>query len=82
MAEWPFDVRILALAPGRERRYISAEWHDALVVVGRGEIELAGLTGGRRRFGRGAVLYLDGLPLRALQNRAAEPAVLVAVRRR
>jgi quercetin dioxygenase-like cupin family protein len=77
-----FDVRVVQLPPGAERASHEAEWRDALVVVDRGEIELDCVGGSRRRFGSGAVLWLDGLPLRALRNPGAEPAVIVAVSRR
>jgi quercetin dioxygenase-like cupin family protein len=77
-----FDVRVVGVAPGCERAYEEAEWRDALVVVDRGEIELECLGGSRRRLSRGAVLWLSGLPVRALRNRGPERAVLVAVSRR
>jgi hypothetical protein len=75
----PFAVRVVAVPPGRARAYDAAEWRGALVLVARGEIELEGVSGGRERFARGALLSLDGLPLRALHNRGAGPASLVAV---
>jgi hypothetical protein len=77
-----FELRTFVVAPGGERPYAGADWHDALVVVERGEIELEWRNGARRRFGRGAVLWLSDLPLRTLRNRAREPALLVAVSRR
>ena len=77
-----FDVRVVELPPGGERASRAAEWRGALVVVDRGEIELDCACGSRRRFARGAVLSLGGLPLRGLRNPGPEPAVLVAVRRR
>ncbi|MGH2970359.1 MAG: hypothetical protein ACRDK0_15055, partial [Solirubrobacteraceae bacterium] len=76
-----FDRREVAVAPGRARAYDEAEWSDALVVVERGEIELECMAGGRRRFACGDVLWLSGLPLRALHNLGREPALLVAVTR-
>lgn len=76
-----FERRVIVVAPGRSHAYDEAEWRDALVVVKHGEIELDCSAGGCRRFGRGAVLCLTGLPLRALRNRGPEPAVLVAVSR-
>jgi hypothetical protein len=78
----PFLFRAVALEPGVARIYNEAEWHDSIVVVGRGEIELEQLDGARCRFGRGDVLWLVGLPLRSLHNRGEETAVLVAVSRR
>lgn len=77
-----FDLREVAVAPGAERAYDAAEWADALVVVARGEIELEGRHGARRRFARGAVIVLVGLNLRVLRNDGDEPAVLLAVSRR
>jgi hypothetical protein len=77
-----FEVRAVAVAPGGERAYDETEWRDAIVVVERGEVELECRGGSRRRFGRGAVLWLAGLPLLALRNRGSEPALLAAVSRR
>jgi quercetin dioxygenase-like cupin family protein len=77
-----FDLREVAVAPGAERDYDAAEWADALVVVARGEIELEGRCGVRRRFARGDVIFLVGLNLRVLRNDGDEPAVLLAVSRR
>lgn len=77
-----FELREIAIAPGCERAYAEAEWRDALVVVERGEVELECLGGSRHRFRRGDVLWLSGLRLRRLRNRAAEFAVLVAFSRR
>ena len=77
-----FVHRVVRVPPGRARDYDEADWRDALVVVVRGEIELEARAGGRERFARGAVLSLAGLPLRALHNQGAEPAELLAVRRR
>jgi hypothetical protein len=77
-----FDLRVLAIAPGGTRLYQDLEWTDALVVVERGEIELEGLGGGRRRFGCGDVLCLGAVPLRALHNPGRRPALLAAVSRR
>ena len=77
-----FELRAISLAPGAERAYDAEEWRDALVVVERGEIELEPIAGGRTHLGPGAVLWLFGLPLRALHNRGTEPAIVVAVARR
>ena len=76
-----FEVRRVAVAPGRTRAYDEAEWSDAVVVVARGRIELEGLSGAHRTLKRGAVLWLVGLPLRALHNHGREPAVMVAFTR-
>ncbi len=77
-----FDVRMVELPPGVERASHEAEWRDALVVVGVGEIELECRNGTTHRFARGDLLCLTGLSLRALHNRGDEPALLVAVSRR
>ncbi len=77
-----FARTVVELAPGGLRPYDAAEWHGALVVVERGEVELQRATGAGLRLRRGAVLCLAGLALRALHNPGAEPTVLVAVRRR
>jgi hypothetical protein len=77
-----FALHAISIAPGGEHLYDQDEWRDALVVVERGQIELECSAGGRLRFGPGAVLWLFGLPLRALYNCGAEPALVVAVSRR
>lgn len=77
-----FAVRAVGVEPGGHRIYNAAEWDDALVVVTCGEVELECLSGTRVRFGRGDLLWLAGLPLRALHNRGREPTLLLAVSRR
>ena len=76
-----FDVRVVAVPPGGDRPYVAAEWHDAIVFVQRGEIELRGVSGATRSFARGDLIWLDGVPLRVLHNPGTEPAVLIAVSR-
>ncbi|MGW4425970.1 hypothetical protein [Streptosporangium sp. NPDC004631] len=77
-----FELRRIVLAPGFSADYDESEWRDAIVVVEQGEFEAEGLDGRRRRFGRGDVLWLADLPLRALRNPGRAAAVLVAVSRR
>ena len=77
-----FTRRELVLDPGDRRAYDETEWHDALVVVKRGELDIECRAGGRMRFVAGDMLWLTGLPLRALKNEGAEPVVLVSVSRR
>ncbi|CAL9524014.1 hypothetical protein SUDANB95_03865 [Actinosynnema sp. ALI-1.44] len=72
-----FRSRVVTVAGTRP--FDPDEWRGALVVVTAGEVELEGAGGTRRAFGRGAVLVLDGLGLRALHQHGPEPAVLVAV---
>jgi hypothetical protein len=74
-----FVLRAVTIAPGRELPYDGAEWRGALVVVDRGAIDLESVHGARWRFGRGAMLWLAGLPVRALCNGGNEPARLIAV---
>jgi hypothetical protein len=77
-----FELRLVALDPGGDRPYDAAEWRGALVVVERGEVELEANSGRCWTFKAGSVLWLVGLPLRALHNRGAEQTVLSAVTRR
>ena len=77
-----FERRVVVLAPDHTWLYDAAEWRGAIVVVEHGQIELECLNGSRHRFGRGDILWLDRLPLRALCNPGHTPAVLVAVSRR
>ncbi len=72
----------VVLAPGAERGYVAAEWRDALVIVEQGSLELVGLSGTCRRLECGAVLWLAGLPLRALRNRGSVNTRIVGVARR
>lgn len=76
-----FVMRAVTLTPGSERAYDEREWRDALVAVVRGEIELVWSSGTSRRFGRGALLCLNGLSLRAVRNRRGDLAVLLTVSR-
>jgi hypothetical protein len=77
-----FAMRVAVVGPGGSRAYDEAEWRDAIVVVEYGEIVLESRGGDSYRFGRGAVLWLEGLSLLALRNPGPEAAVLVAVSRR
>lgn len=74
----------MRVAPGCEWAYSEDDrfWRDAMVVVDEGEVELVGLCGTRRLLGCGSMLWFAGMPLRALYNPRAEPALLVAVARR
>jgi quercetin dioxygenase-like cupin family protein len=74
-----FALRALILAPGGRRAYDDAEWRGAIVIVESGAIVLEPRAGRPHRFGPGDVLWLQGLPIRALHNPGSEPAVLVAV---
>jgi quercetin dioxygenase-like cupin family protein len=77
-----FEVRRVTVAPGRALAYDEADWRDALVVVEHGRIELEATGGSRRMFERGAVLWLAGVPLRAVHNHGPERVVMVVFTRR
>ena len=77
-----FARRTVVLEPGTSRPSHDAEWHDALVLLVQGAVDLECTAGGRRRFHAGAVLWLAGINLRALHNVGIDPAVLLAVSRR
>ncbi|ADB50884.1 cupin domain-containing protein [Conexibacter woesei] len=76
------ELRLVEVAPGAAKRCDDDAWHDALVVVERGEVELQDAHGGCRRCAPGEVLWLAGLPLHAIHNRGSRPALLAAVARR
>jgi hypothetical protein len=77
----PFERRRVLVPPGSSRPYDEEEWRDAIVVVECGEIEIEGRCGVRARFRAGAIIWLFGLRLVALNCVGSEPAVLVAVAR-
>ena len=77
-----FLRRVVEIEPGGVVEYVSEQWDDALVVVERGALEVEGHCGGRRRFERGDVLWLAGLPLRTLHNPGTEHTLVAAVSRR
>jgi hypothetical protein len=76
-----FAQRVLTLPPGESRPYAEADWVDAIVLVATGQVEVEGIGGTRQSFERGDLLWLTGLPVRALHNRGDQAAVLVAVSR-
>ena len=75
----PFRLRVVVLEPGTAKAYESSEWAGELVVIERGRIEMECTQRRRRAFTRGAVFWLEGLPLRALHNPGTALAVLSAV---
>jgi hypothetical protein len=77
-----FQRRVITIAPGHSEGYVAADWHDAIVVVEHGQIELELMDGSRACFPDGAILPLSHLPLRRLHNPGSAPAVLAAVSRR
>ena len=76
-----FTVRRYVVPPRSERAYAPADWHDALVVVESGAIELEAMNGMSRTFVKGDVTTLARTPLRVLRNRNPVAAVLVATSR-
>jgi hypothetical protein len=72
-------LRATTVAPGCARPYAEAEWREALVFVAGGEVELESLAGCRCRILPGDLVWLDGLPLRALHNRGLATALLIAI---
>ena len=74
-----FVRRTVTIAPGHARPADGLEWADALVLVARGAVELECAGGSARRFAAGSLIWLRGLPVRALRNPGPGDAVLVAV---
>jgi hypothetical protein len=72
---------VFVIAPGAERAYEPSEWCGSLVVLERGELEFECCDGHCWHRARGEVMFLAGLPLRALRNEARVPALLSAVSR-
>jgi uncharacterized protein len=76
-----FRIRAIAIAPGDERPYDTADWCDAIVSVERGELELECVSGARRRFTHGSLLWLCDLPLRTLRSTGTDAVLLVSFSR-
>lgn len=77
-----FVTTTLMIPAGGSRLYRDEDWHDALVLVGRGALELRCRDGRRFRFGRGEFLFLAGLPLVTLHGCGSAATVLTSLRRR
>jgi quercetin dioxygenase-like cupin family protein len=77
-----FGTRVVELDPNCVLLYDAASWHDALVFVTDGEIEVECAAGECERFSRGAILCLAPLSVRWLRNTGQVPARLVAISRR
>lgn len=76
-----FRRREVRIEAGGRLPYVEEDWRGALVLVERGDVDLHCNRGGMRSFGTGAMLWFDGLGLRALENPGAEPVVLIALSR-
>jgi hypothetical protein len=70
------------LEAGSERPYRSAEWRGALVVVEHGAIRLVTRDREPQDLACGAVLWLSGLPLRAIANPHLDQALISVLSRR
>lgn len=76
-----FRFHQVLIAPGHDYPYNESEWRDCLVVVKEGSIELIGSNGQGCRLENGAILWLVGLPLRAIVNPGNGTACLLTVSR-
>jgi quercetin dioxygenase-like cupin family protein len=74
--------RTVELAPAAVLAYDDGSWHDTIVFVTAGEIEVQGRRDERARFGPGDILCLAPFAVRVVRNVGAEPARLLAVTRR
>ena len=77
-----FATAVVTLEPGRVLPYDEAAWHGAIVFITTGEIELVCDSGALHVFGHGNILWLEGLPLRALRNSGPTTARLLTISRR
>ena len=73
---------VVTLEPGRVLAYDEAAWHDAIVFITAGEIELVCVAGASHVCGRGDILWLEGLPLHAIRNSGPTVARLLTISRR
>jgi quercetin dioxygenase-like cupin family protein len=74
--------RTVELAPAAVLAYDDESWHDTIVFVTAGEIEVQGSHDERARFGPGDILCLAPFCVRIVRNVGVEPARLLAVTRR
>jgi hypothetical protein len=70
------------IGPAAELPFEETAWLGALVVVEQGVLEVGCGGGEVARFEKGAILFLDRLPVRTLRNPGTEQTVLSAVSRR
>jgi quercetin dioxygenase-like cupin family protein len=76
-----FAVDVLVLGPGCVQPYHAADWHDVLVEIEDGHIELELHSGARHTLSAGDLLWLCDVPARALHNCQPELAVIVRLSR-
>jgi quercetin dioxygenase-like cupin family protein len=77
-----FSSRTVQVPPAAALDRDAAPWHEALVIVVTGEIEVECSSGACCHFRPGDVLTFARLPLHRVRNRGSEPASLLAVWRR
>jgi hypothetical protein len=77
-----FERRTVTNGPGDELAAGDASWHDEIVSVEAGALEVAATDGVVVRLAMGAMLFLDGMAHVTLRNPGPEPTVLAAIRRR
>lgn len=75
------DVWTIRIPPGGELLFKAADWRDTIVLVHDGRLELEWDGGIRWSFATGAILALDGLAPRRLENRGRRGVLLIAVSR-
>jgi hypothetical protein len=76
-----FSKHVLRVAPGLELGSEATCLPDAIIVVEQGALEVECRSGVRRRFARGSILAVAGLPGSRLRSVGSEPLVLMAVAR-
>jgi quercetin dioxygenase-like cupin family protein len=76
-----FTLDVITIQPGATRPFVTTDWCDAMVVVEQGDVSLEAESGRIWHFALGDIVWLSGLPLRALHNHGDEPVLLSAVRR-
>ena len=76
-----FGVRRITVPPGTERRTVADEWHDAIVILERGAIEVVEPSGGRRTFTPGDMLCLQWVACERIVNVGSVDAELIAIHR-
>lgn len=75
------QLSVVSIAVGCRHAHDPRQWRGALVVLEHGELHLECLSGNHWRFREGAVMFLAGLPIRALWNVGAETATLCVLSR-
>ena len=71
----------VVIPPGASLPYDAAAWQGALVLLTAGSVHLVPADGRGVHFRTGAILTLQGLALRSIENPGSDPAVLVVLTR-